>query len=90
LIQQLQSGGLTLAECKSCLESKLDKSVLRLRYNELKNEIRQKENSLTLLSSLLGDRTSKPWHEKLSGIAHDAHKDGLKVQGRDDNHGNNL
>ena len=81
LIQQLQSGGLTLAECKSCLESKLDKSVLRLRYNELENEIKQKEKSLALLSSLLGDKTSKHWHETLSEIAPDAHIDWLKVQG---------
>ncbi len=84
LIQQLQSGGLTLAECKSCLESKLDKSVLRLRYNELEKEIKQKEWSLGLLSSLLGNKTSKPLHETLSKIAPDAHIDWLKVQGFDE------
>lgn len=42
LIQQLQSGGLTLAECKSCLESKLDRSVLKSRYDELTQEISRK------------------------------------------------
>lgn len=84
LIQQLQNGGLTLAECKSCLESKLDKSVLRLRYKELEKEVEQKEKSLALLSSLLGNKTSKPWHETLSEIAPDAHIDWLKVQGFDE------
>lgn len=84
LVQQLQRGGLSLAECKFCLESKLDKSVLRLRYKELENEIKQKEKSLALLSSLLGDKTSKPWHETLSEIAPDAHIDWLKVQGFDE------
>jgi DNA-binding transcriptional MerR regulator len=84
LIKQLQSGGLTLAECKSCIESKLDKSVLRLRYDELENEIKQKEKSLALLSSILGNRSSKPWHETLSEIAPDAHIDWLKIQGFDE------
>lgn len=84
LIQQLQSGGLTLAECKSFLERKLDKSILRSRYEELENEIKQKEKSLALLSSLLGSKTSKPWHETLSAIAPDAHIDWLKVQGFDE------
>lgn len=84
LIKQLQSGGLTLAECKSCIESKLDKSVLRLRYDELENEIKQKTKSLALLSSILGNRSSKPWHETLSEIAPDAHIDWLKIQGFDE------
>lgn len=75
LIQQLQSDGLTLAECKSCLESKLDKSVLRLRFAELESEIKQKQQSLALLSSLLGEKTSKTLHETLSEIAPDAHLD---------------
>lgn len=84
LIQQLQSGGLTLAECKSCLESKLDLSVLRTRHEALQNEIEQKQKSLDLLSALLGDKNSKSWHETLADIAPDAHIDWLKVQGFDE------
>ena len=84
LIQQLQNGGLTLSECKSCLESKLDKSVLNLRYLALQDEIEQKQRSLTLLEGLLGKSTSKPWHETLSDIAPDAHLDWLKTQGYDE------
>lgn len=84
LILQLQAGGLTLAECKSCLESKLDKSVLKARYRALEREIEHKQKSLDLLSSLLGERTSKALHQTLSEIAPDAHLDWLKVQGFDE------
>lgn len=84
LIQQLQNGGLTLAECKSCLESKLDKSILSARFVELENEIKRKQRSLALLSSLLGLESSKSWHETLSKIAPDAHVDWLKTQGYDE------
>ncbi|WP_371185133.1 MerR family transcriptional regulator [Thalassotalea maritima] len=84
LIQQLQKGGLTLAECKSCLEQKLDQTVLRTRYRELQQEIEQKQSSLALLSSLLGENPSKFWHQKLAEISPDAHLDWLKVQGYDE------
>lgn len=84
LIQQLQNGGLTLSECKSCLESKLDRSMLNSRYIALKREIEKKQRSLMLLEGLLGKSTCKPWHETLSDIAPDAHLDWLKVQGYDE------
>lgn len=44
LIQQLQSGGLTLAECKSCIESKLDKSVLHCDMTSLKMRLSKRKN----------------------------------------------
>jgi DNA-binding transcriptional MerR regulator len=84
LIQHLQSGGLTLAECKSCLESKLDKSALKFRYDELEQDIKRKQKSLALLSSLLGENCSKSWHQTLAEVAPDAHIDWLKVQGFDE------
>lgn len=84
LVQQLQSGGLTLAECKSCLESKLDRSVLKFRYEELEQDIERKQKSLALLSSLLGENSSKSWHQTLAEVAPDAHIDWLKVQGFDE------
>lgn len=84
LIQQLQNGGLTLAECKSCLNSKLDLSVLNARYVALEKEIAEKQKSLTLLSALLGKENSKSWHESLAEIAPDAHLDWLKTQGFDE------
>lgn len=84
LIQQLQNGGLTLAECKACLKSKLDKEVLNTRYTALKNDIEQKQRSLDLLAGLLGKSDSKSWHTTLAQIAPDAHLNWLKVQGYDE------
>lgn len=84
LIQQLQNGGLTLAECKACLKSKLDKEVLNTRYTTLKNDIEQKQRSLDLLAGLLGKSDSKSWHTTLAQIAPDAHLNWLKVQGYDE------
>ena len=84
LIQQLQNGGLTLNECKLCLQSKLDKTILNSRYISLKNEIAEKQQALELLGGLLGKTTSKKWHEKLAEIAPDAHLDWLKIQGFDE------
>lgn len=81
LVQHLQSGGLSLAECKYCLDSKLDRSVLKFRYGELEEDIKRKQKSLALLSSLLGENSSKSWHEMLSEVAPDAHIDWLKTQG---------
>ncbi|WP_462152545.1 MerR family transcriptional regulator [Pseudoalteromonas xiamenensis] len=84
LIQQLQNGGLTLAECKACLKSKLDKEVLNMRYTALKIDIEQKQRSLDLLAELLGKSDRKSWHTTLAQIAPDAHLNWLKVQGYDE------
>lgn len=84
LIQQLQSGGLTLAECKLCLNSKLDRSILKFRFNELNQDIERKQKSLALLSSLLGENSSKSWHQTLAEVAPDVHIDWLKIQGFDE------
>jgi len=84
LIQQLKNGGLTISECKACLESKLDKAVLLARYEALKQEFEKKQAALTLLEGLLGKATNKGWHETLSEIAPDAYLDWLMVQGYDE------
>lgn len=81
LIQQLQLGGLTLAECKACVDSRIDHVLLRERYNELANEIEEKKRSLDLLGALLGKKSQKAWHEKLLKSAPDAHLDWLRIQG---------
>jgi len=81
LIQQLQLGGLTLAECKACVESKIDQTLVRKRYNELANEIEEKKRSLDLLGALVGRTSQKTWHEKLLKEAPDAHLDWLRTQG---------
>ena len=83
LIQQLQSGGLTLQEIKSCLGAKLDKEILNQRLATLDSEIIQKQQARALLASLLGedDQALRSWHENLETIAPDAHFQWLMQQG---------
>ncbi len=81
LIQQLQSGGLTLKECKACLEAKVDRQLLKNRLQELDREIAQKQQSRQLLAALLGEGDLKTWHENVDKVAPDAHLDWLIKQG---------
>ncbi|MDO6541297.1 MerR family transcriptional regulator [Photobacterium sanguinicancri] len=81
LIQQLQSGGLTLKECKACLEAKVDRQLLKNRLQELDREIAQKQQSRQLLAALLGEGDLKAWHENVDKVAPDAHLDWLIKQG---------
>ena len=81
LIQQLQAGGLTLQECKVCLEAKVDKQLLRNRLEALDEEIEQKQQSRKLLAAMLGEGDLKSWHEDLDKLAPDAHLDWLIKQG---------
>ena len=83
LIQQLQSGGLTLQEIKSCLESKLDRAMLEQRLITLDSDIKQKQHARALLASLIGedDQVLRHWHEGLETNAPDAHFQWLMQQG---------
>ena len=54
LIQHLQLGGLTLKECKQCLEAKLDKGLLYKRLDALNVEIAQKQQARSFLQALVG------------------------------------
>ncbi|MCG9633004.1 MerR family transcriptional regulator [Vibrio sp. Isolate30] len=81
LIQQLQAGGLTLQECKICLEAKVDRQLLQNRLKALDEEIEQKQKSRTLLAAMLGEGDLKAWHEGLDKLAPDAHLDWLMKQG---------
>ncbi|MCF2859994.1 MerR family transcriptional regulator [Pseudoalteromonas sp. SMS1] len=81
LIQQLLAGGLTLRECKACIESKIDQQVLRRRLTALDDEIKIKQQSRNLLSAMLGEGELKTWHEQLNKVAPDAHLDWLIKQG---------
>ncbi|KZN30521.1 hypothetical protein N480_06070 [Pseudoalteromonas luteoviolacea S2607] len=81
LIQQLLAGGLTLKECKACLETKLDRAILKNRLDALDREIEQKQSSRNLLAALLGEGELKTWHEKLNKVAPDIHIDWLINQG---------
>ena len=81
LIQQLLAGGLTLKECKACLEAKIDKRLLQERLNILDQEIARKQQSRELLAAILGQGDLKSWHRDLNKLAPDAHLDWLIKQG---------
>ncbi|ODS05366.1 methyltransferase domain-containing protein [Vibrio scophthalmi] len=81
LIQQLHSGGLTLKECKACLEAKVERAVLLERLEHLDQEIAQKQQSRDLLAALLGEASLNQWHETLDKLAPDVHIDWLIKQG---------
>ncbi|TKB44820.1 MerR family transcriptional regulator [Thalassotalea mangrovi] len=81
LIQKLQSGGLTLQECKACINSKLDITLLQQRIKTLDEEIVQKQQARALLAAMAGQGPLKAWHEELDRLAPDAHLAWLKTQG---------
>ncbi|SEI85084.1 DNA-binding transcriptional regulator, MerR family [Allopseudospirillum japonicum] len=53
LLQQLQAGGLTLKECKSFLDSKVQRTVLEKRLQQLDEDIAKKQQARALLAALL-------------------------------------
>ncbi len=81
LIQQLQSGGLTLQECKTCLEAKIDRSLLQSRLAALDEEIAHKQKSRQLLAAMLGETGMHSWHQSIDKVAPDAHMEWLIKQG---------
>lgn len=62
LLQQLQVGGLTLKECKSFLDSKVQRSVLEKRLQQLDEDIAQKQHARALLAALIGEGSLRLWH----------------------------
>ncbi|GEA49623.1 methyltransferase [Vibrio inusitatus NBRC 102082] len=84
LIQTLQAAGLTLKECKGCLEAKIDRTLLLSRLGELDKEIEQKQHSRGVLAALLGEGDHRAWHETANQVAPDAHLDWLIKQGFDE------
>lgn len=81
LLQQLQAGGLTLKECKSFLNAKVQRAVLEMRLQQLDKELIQKHQARELLAALLGEGSLRLWHEQANKLAPDAHLDWLKQQG---------
>lgn len=81
LIKQLQSAGLTLKECQSCLDAKLDKRVLRERLTQLDNEISKKQQARDLLMGLLGERSQRELHDLLNKNSPSAYLNWLNKQG---------
>ena len=81
LMQQLQAGGLSLEECRACLDGKLDHDVLEQRLETLEREIAEKTRSRDLLAALLGRSSLKGWHEEVERVAPDLHRAWLMTQG---------
>ncbi|MGO2319604.1 MAG: methyltransferase domain-containing protein [Vibrio toranzoniae] len=81
LIQQLQSAGLTLKECQGCLETKLDKHILRERLIQLDDEIEKKQQARELLLGLLGERSQRELHDSLNKNAPSVYLEWLNKQG---------
>ncbi|WP_439118607.1 MerR family transcriptional regulator [Marivita sp.] len=81
LMQQLQAGGLSLQECQSCLDGKLDRGMLIQRLAVLDAEIAEKGKSRDLLVALLGQSSLKDWHEEVERVAPDLHRAWLMSQG---------
>jgi len=81
LMQQLQAGGLSLEECRACLDGKLDHDVLGQRLETLEREITEKTRSRDLLAALLGRSSLKGWHEEVERVAPDLHRAWLMIQG---------
>lgn len=81
LVQQLQLAGLTLKECKSCLEAEIDRQLLTERLQQLEREIVRKQESRQLLAAMLGIENEALWHSTASTAAPDAHLQWLIKQG---------
>ena len=81
LVQQLHTGGLTLKECKACVDAKIERQLLHNRLQQLDAEIAQKQQARELLAALLGETGLKHWHESIDKIAPEAHLDWLIKQG---------
>jgi DNA-binding transcriptional MerR regulator/cyclopropane fatty-acyl-phospholipid synthase-like methyltransferase len=83
LLQQLQAGGLTLAECQACLTHKLNTELLKQRLQQLDQDIAQKQHARHLLGALLGEGSLRNWHQQTDQLAPDAHLAWLQQQGFD-------
>jgi len=81
LMQQLQAGGLSLHECRACLDGKLDRDMLGQRLETLEREIAEKTHARDLLAALLGQGSLKDWHQEVERVAPDLHRAWLMTQG---------
>lgn len=81
LLQQLQASGLTLKECQSCLDGKVNRAMLLDRLQVLEAEIKAKQHAKDFLSSMLGINSMHNWHEAIERAAPLAHLDWLIKQG---------
>lgn len=81
LLQQLQAAGLSLDECRRCLEGRLPQAALSARLAELDAQIARKQRAREWLAALCGAAPLREWHGALEGSAPGAHFDWLLRQG---------
>ncbi|WP_394204376.1 MerR family transcriptional regulator [Shewanella waksmanii] len=81
LLQQLHAAGLTLKQCQACLSGKVDRDMLLDRLHILDKDIAEKQQARELLSSMLGLKSMRKWHETVEQLAPSAHLDWLQQQG---------
>lgn len=84
LLQQLQAGGLTLEECRLCLQAKVDKHLLQSRLQQLEHDIAAKQQARGLLLALLGQKPLRSFHQLVDKVAPEAHLTWLQQQGFDE------
>ncbi|REL29244.1 methyltransferase domain-containing protein [Thalassotalea euphylliae] len=83
-IQQLQLGGLSLKECKTCLAHQVDKEMLKQRLAKLDEEILQKQQAREMLAAMAGlnaEVNEQSWHQKAIHDTPKAHFNWLLTQG---------
>ena len=81
LLQQLQAAGLSLDECRACLDGRLPQAALSARLAELDEEIARKQRARAWLAGLCGAAPLREWHGALEATAPAAHFDWLLRQG---------
>lgn len=81
LLQQLQAAGLSLDECRTCLDGRLPQAALSARLAELDAEIARKQRAREWLAALCGAASLRAWHGALEATAPGAHFDWLLRQG---------
>lgn len=81
LLRRLQAGGLSLDECRACLDGRIDRERLQARLLTLEAEIAAKQRSRDLLAALLGRSSLRAWHEEVERVAPDLHRAWLARQG---------
>ena len=81
LVMQLHQGGLTLKECKVCIEGKVNREMIERRLQKLDKEIEQKQQSRNFLASMFGGEGETSWHEAAIKQAPEAYLDWSIKQG---------
>jgi DNA-binding transcriptional MerR regulator/predicted O-methyltransferase YrrM len=81
MLQHLQAAGLTLAECRACLDGRLDAAMLETRLEALTAEIAAKTRARDLVAGLLGRGSLREWHDQIERTAPDLHRAWLERQG---------